>query len=98
MRILVANAEAAAGVDKVDIQAVVGQLAHQGQHSLHGFAEGLDVGDLRADVDADAHRVQVGVGCGLAIQLASPCDGHAELMLAQPGADVGMGLWPARRG
>ena len=39
-------------------------------------------------MDADAHRVEVGEGGGLAVELAGTGDGHAELVLAQAGADI----------
>ena len=79
---LVANTQAAAGIHKVDVQPVGLQLPHQRKHALHRLAKRLHVGNLRADMHAHAHRIEEAEACGLAIQLASLCDAHAELMLA----------------
>ena len=59
VRLFVGDAQSAAGVDVVDLVAVGAQFADQIRHARHRFAKGGDVGDLRADVNADAAHFQI---------------------------------------
>ena len=69
-----------------------GQLIHQGQHLVQGFREGAGVQELGADVAVDAGNVQAGQGGGLAIEGQGVFIGHAELVLAQTGGNIGVGM------
>jgi len=69
-----------------------GQLIHQGQHLVQGFRKGAGVQELGADVAVDAGNVQAGQGGGLAVEGQGVLIGHAELVLAQTGGNIGVGV------
>ena len=89
---VVLDAEAAAGVDGADVDAVAAELADELVHTIQRSAEGLGGADLRADVDADAVRDEPSVFRGAAVERGGAADVDAELVLAQAGGDVGMGF------
>ena len=88
----VVDAEAAAGVDIADVVAVFAQFGDEGGDAGEGGGEGGDLADLRADVDADAGRVEPLRLCGFAIDRSCGFDVDAELVFAEAGGDVGMGF------
>ena len=48
------DAEAAAGIEVLNVDAVGAEVFDERAHALDGFGEGLRVADLRTDVNADA--------------------------------------------
>ena len=54
--------------------------------------EGIDVGNLRANVNAHASGAQVTFWRAPAVKLGSVAPGHSELVLVQAGGDVGMSV------
>ncbi len=91
-RVVVVDAEAAAGVDVADVVAVFFEVGDEADDAGGGGGEGLDVADLRADVDADAGGVEPFGFCGGAVDGAGGVDVDAELVLAEAGGDVGVGV------
>ena len=59
---------------------------------LAADAKGLGAANLGADVDADSGGLDPFVTCGITIYGARAADVDAELVLAQAGRDVGVGL------
>ena len=57
--LLVGDAQSTTGIDVANIVSLGAQDRTRRCHALHGFAEGLNVGDLRADVHAHAGGFQV---------------------------------------
>ena len=82
----------AARVDRFQLDALTAELPHQLVQAFESRAERIGGTDLRTDVHAYA------VGLDPAVPLHAAVDGHrapdvdAELVLAQPGGDVGMGF------
>src|SRR5664279_1011948 len=70
-------------IDVADVMSLLAQDANQGSDAVHGFAEGIDVNDLRTDVNADASGFQVARRCALAIELRSFANGHSKFMFVQ---------------
>ena len=87
---VIIDAEAAAGIDGLENDALALQLLDQFGDALDGFAERLHGANLRADVDADAVRLKPAVPCGALVNAERLADVDAELVLAQAGGDVGM--------
>src|SRR6185437_6517056 len=50
----VLDAEAAAGVKVLDVDAVAAEVFDECAHARHGLSEGRSVADLRADMHADS--------------------------------------------
>ncbi len=92
MAVAVVDAEAAAGVDVADVVAVFAEVGDEAGDAGEGCGEGIDLADLRADVDADAGGVEPFGFCGFAVDGAGDVDVDAELVLAEAGGDVGVGL------
>ena len=88
----VVDAETAAGVDVADVVAVFAEVGDEAGDAGEGGGEGIDLADLRADVDADAGGVKPFGFCCLAVDGAGGFDVDAELVFAEAGGDVGMGL------
>ncbi len=61
-------------------------------HQLEGLLEGLDVGDLAADMHVDAGHIEAGQGRGAGIDLRGAGEGNAEFIVGLAGGDLGMGL------
>ena len=89
---VIVDAETAAGVDSLEHDAFALELLHQLAHPLHGLAKGLSGANLRADMDADAVRLEPAIPCGALVDAESLANVDAELVLAQAGGDVGMGV------
>ncbi len=64
---MVVDAEAAAGVDVADVVAVFSEVGDEADDAGGCGGEGLNVADLRADVDADAGGVEPFGFCGGAV-------------------------------
>ena len=67
------------------LMAVSAQFANQIRDSRHGLAEGSSVGDLRADVNADAAHASGIARGGFRVKRPRIADGHAELVFMQTG-------------
>jgi len=90
--VAVVDAEAASGVDVADVVAVFAEVGDKAGDSSQSCGEGIDLADLRADVDADACGIEpFGFG-GLTVDGAGGFDVDAELVFAEAGGDVGVGL------
>ena len=88
----VLDAEATAGVEVGEGYAVLAELLDESGDALERCAEGVYGANLRADVDADAGRLEpFRAGC-LAVDCAGAVDVDAELVRAEAGGDVGMGF------
>jgi hypothetical protein len=57
--VAVADAEAAAQVEVLELDAFLGELGHQLEHALERLVHGRGLEDLRADVAADADHADV---------------------------------------
>ena len=88
----VADAEAAAQVDVVELDAFAAELVHQAEDLLGGFGHGGRVEELGADVAVDAGDLDARQRGGLAVQVEGLVEGHAELVAAQAGGDVRVGV------
>ncbi len=88
----VVDAEAAARIYVTDVVAVLAEVGDQAGDTGQGCSEGVDLADLRADVDADAGGVEPFGFCCLAVDGTGDFDVDAELVLAEAGGDVGVGL------
>src|SRR4051794_31540346 len=82
-RAVVGNSEAATGVDVADVESVGDEIANEAGDALHGVGKRGNIGDLRADVDADADRLDVFMLGGEGIEFAGAIDGYAELVFAE---------------
>ena len=71
---------------------VVPQHGHHLLQPGQRFYEGLDTGDLGADVETDTRNLEVLRAACLAVQFGGCFDRDAELVLPQTGRNVGMGL------
>ncbi|MNZ26104.1 hypothetical protein D3C78_432870 [compost metagenome] len=89
--VAVAHAESAAEVEMADRDAARGQAVDQRQQAVEGVEEGLQAGELGADVAVDAYHVQVRQGGGMGVDGFRFVDGDAELVFLEAGGDVGMG-------
>ena len=87
---VIIDAEAAAGVDGLKHDAFAPELLHQLAHALDGRAERVRRANLRADVNADAMRLEPAVVGRALVNAQRAADVDAELVLAQAGGDVGM--------
>src|SRR5579863_1550044 len=76
--ILIIDAQAAARIDVVDLVSIGAQLANQGGDAIDSLCEGCSIGNLRADVNADARYFQITRGGGLGIEFASATNGDTE--------------------
>ncbi len=85
---VVGNAEAAAQVQVIDVDAVAAQLAGQRDRALGGAAQRLERGDLRADVNVQADRRQTRLAGVLAVEGPHLVERHAELVGLQPRGDM----------
>ena len=75
----------APGIDKADLLALGGELLNQLRHSFHGQSERRNVGNLGADVQADAGHLEIFVGGRSPIKLRGSANGDAEFVLLQAG-------------
>ena len=91
-RVVVIDAQAAAGVDVADVVAIFFEVGDEANDSGSGGGEWFDVTDLRADVDADACGVEPFGFCGGAVDGAGGVDVDAEFVFAETGGDVGVGI------
>ena len=87
---VVRNAEPAAHVEMLQLDALAAQIARQRDHRFGRLAERIERGDLRADVDVRADRQQAAARRHLAKQRRRLVDRHAELVRLQPGGNVRM--------
>ncbi len=88
--VVIADAQTAAQVQMPDGDALGFQLVHQGQQPVQCRQERRALGDLRADVAVDAVDLQMGQGSRLAIGCQRLTMRDAELVLLQPGGDIGV--------
>src|SRR5271168_2910450 len=88
----VVDAEAAAGVYVADVVAVTAQVGDEAGDAGERRGEGGYLADLGADVNADGGGVEPLGFRGLAVEGAGGVDVDAELVLAEAGGDVGVGL------
>lgn len=65
--------------------AFAGQAVDQPEQALEGVEEGLQLGQLRADVAVDADHLQVVKLGGAGVDRLGLVDGDAELVLFQAG-------------
>src|ERR1035438_7824525 len=72
----VRDSQASTGIDVADIVSGVAQVASQGSDALHGFTEGIDIDDLRADMNADASRLEMARGRTLTGEFGRRAHGH----------------------
>ncbi len=72
--------------------AVFAQVGDEAGDSGESGGEGIDFADLRADVDGDAGGVEPLRFCGAAVDGAGGFDVDAELVFAEAGGDVWVGL------
>ena len=90
--VAVTDAEAAAQVDVVEVDAFAGELVDQAEDLAGGFGHRGRVEELGADVAVDARDLDGGHPGGLAVEVEGLGEGHAELVAAQAGGDVGVGV------
>lgn len=64
--------------------AFAGQAVDQPEQALEGVEEGLQLGQLRADVAVDADHLQVVKLGGAGVDRLGLVDGDAELVLFRP--------------
>ena len=88
--VAVGDAQAAAQIEMPDDDALGGKLVGQVEDAVECREEGLDFGDLRADMAVDAFDAQVGQLPGLPIGRQRAVVGDAELVVAQAGRDIGV--------
>ena len=89
---LILNPQAAAQVQVADLDAQAPQPVDQLLQFLQGVHEGRHLGDLGADVAGHPHHFEMRQVPGPAIVIQGLLDVDAELVLLEPGGDVGMGL------
>ena len=89
--VAIADAEAAADVDVRRSHALRAQPVRQLERAFQRRDEGRELGDLRADMAADAGNRQVRQRAGAAVERQRVLVGHAELAFLEAGGDVGMG-------
>ncbi len=87
---MIVDAQAAAGIDGLERDALAPELPHQLAHSLNGRAKWGRGANLRTDVDADAMRLEPAVARRALVDGGRAADVDAELVLAQAGGDIGM--------
>src|SRR5579859_1878191 len=85
---VVRDSQTSAGVEKANGVAVGTELPHQIGGALHGLAERLDVGNLRADVQAHARDFKVLAFGDAAKEITRRSQGNAKFVLVKPGGDV----------
>ena len=90
--VAVAHPEATTEVQVANADAFAGQAVDQPEQALEGVEEGLQLGQLRADVAVDADHLQVVKLGGAGVDRLGLVDGDAELVLFQAGGDIGVGL------
>ena len=88
----VGHAQATAQIERADRDAALAQPLDQRHHLVYGFEDGARIQDLRADVAAHAVHDQARQAAGTLIDGLHLRDADPELVLAQAGDDVGMGL------
>lgn len=91
--VAVAHPEATTEVQVANADAFAGQAVDQPEQALEGVEEGLQLGQLRADVAVDADHLQVVKLGGAGVDRLGLVDGDAELVLFQAGGDIG---WSGR--
>ncbi len=89
---MIIDAQPAARIDRLEHNALAPQLAHQLAHPFHGRAKRGCRANLRADVNADAVRLEPAMAGHAFVDRERLPDVDAEFVLAQAGGDVGMGL------
>ena len=89
---VIIDAESSACVDCFENDAITAELADQFGDAFDCLAEGLGRADLRANVNADAKGLQPFVAGDALVEGAGAADVDAELVLAEAGGDVGMGI------
>ncbi|MNN06798.1 hypothetical protein D3C81_1196000 [compost metagenome] len=70
------------------MDATVGEAVDQVEQAVEGIEEGLDRGQLRADMAVDTHYIQVRQLRGAHVDRLGIGDGDAELVLFEAGGDV----------
>ena len=90
--VVILNPQAAAQVQVADGDAQVPQPVDQLFQPFQGVHKGRHLGDLGADVAGHPHHFEVWQVQGPAIVIDGLLDVDAELVLLEPGGDVGMGL------
>ena len=93
----IGNAEAAAEIDMLDGVAVGAQRADQIDEQREGVVEGLQFGDLAADMGVDAGDLDARQLCRAGIDLPRALPRDAELVLGLAGGDLACGSWRRRR-
>ena len=89
---MIIDAESSACVDCFENDAITAELADQFGDAFDCLAEGLGRADLRANVNADAKGLQPFVAGDALVESAGAADVDAELVLAEAGRDVGVGI------
>ena len=84
-------ADTTAQVQVTQVDTALGQAVDQHQQAVQGIEEGLDGGQLRADVAVHAHHFQVGQLRGAHVNGFGVGDGDAELVFLETCGDVRVG-------
>src|SRR5271166_5622576 len=84
----VGNTQAAACIYVTDVVPGVSKTAYESGNALHRFAEGVDVEDLRANVNADACRLEVRGRDTLVVEFRRIAHRHSELVFVQAGRNI----------
>ncbi len=90
--VAVVDAETSAGVYVADVVAVFAEVGDEAGDAGQSCGEGIDLADLRANVDTDAGGVKPFGFCCLAVDGAGGFNVDTELVFAEAGGDVGMGF------
>src|SRR5690606_39590399 len=88
----IANADAAAQVEVVQLDARFTQAQNQRNEFFQGIQVGCRFGDLRADVAVHTDDFQPGKGFRPAVDFGGTFDVDAELVFLQPRGDVRVGV------
>ena len=88
--VLVGNAETAADIDVIDGMAIGAQRRDQILQQAEGVVEGLQLGDLAADMHVDAGDFNARQSGGMGIDGAGALPGNAELVFLLAGRDLRM--------
>ena len=90
--VAVADAEAATQVDVVELDAFASELVHETEDLVGRFGHRRRVEELGADVAVDAADLDVRQPGGLAVEIQRFGEGDAELVAAQAGGNVRVGV------
>ena len=89
--VAVVDAQTTTDIQVMDVDAFGRQTVNQGQQTIHRLEEGLELGQLGADVAVDADDVDIRQGGGSVVQGNGALNRHTELILLEAGGDVGVG-------